>query len=81
VLVAVEPPTQPGQPLLGDVLAFGGFLRKCVFFHYQSEVPSADANAEAELATRLALARTRIFEGIELDPFADVAREAPPKGP
>jgi hypothetical protein len=78
VWVGLEPPASPGAPLVGHVLAFGGFLRKCVFFHYTSEVATADD--EAELATRLALARTRIFEGMSLDPFRAVPREDAPAG-
>ena len=78
VWVAIEPGA-PGKPLVGHVFAFGGFLRKCLFFHFSSEVPSA--NDEDVLSARLAVARTRVLDGITLDPFAEPPREKPGPSP
>jgi hypothetical protein len=78
-LVAVDPGVGPGQPLVGHVMAFGGFLRKCFVFDFSTEVDGA-AN-EAVLSSRLAYARARILGGLRLDSFDTVTREAPEKGP
>ena len=74
-LVAVDPGGGPGQPLVGHVMAFGGFLRKCYVFDFSTEVDSA-AN-EATLSSRLAYARARILGGLRLEAFDTVTREAP----
>jgi len=74
IWVAIEP-GNGGGPLVGHVFAFGGFLRKCLFFHYSSEVPSVDE--ESVLSSRLAVARTRIFGGLSLDPFGQATRNGP----
>jgi hypothetical protein len=71
-------PQGPDAPLLGHVMAFGGFLRKCYVFVYSSEV--ASPSAESVLAARLALARSRMLGGLELDPFDSVTRD-PEGGP
>jgi hypothetical protein len=71
--VAVAP-QGPDSPLRGHVMAFGGFLRKCYVFVYSTEVGSA--SAESVLAARLALARSRVLGGLELDPFDSVARDS-----
>jgi hypothetical protein len=75
--VALEP-RGPSGGLRGHVLAFGGFLRKCYVFVYSTEV--ASAADESALASRLALVRSRVLGGLELDPFDSVAR-APEGGP
>ena len=74
-VVAVVPGTAPDQPLVGHVIAFGGFLRKCFVFDFSTEVDGAAD--EPVLSARLAYARARILGGLELDPFAAVHREAP----
>jgi len=74
-VVAIEPGLGPSQPLVGHVMAFGGFLRKCFVFDYSTEVDGAAD--EPVLSTRLAYARARILGGLELDPFGTVSR-APP---
>ena len=76
VWVAIEPAGAPGGRMVGHVLAFGGFLRKCFFFHYETEVAS-DADEET-LSSRLAFARTRVLDGIVLEPFAAAPRETLP---
>lgn len=76
VWVALAPGTGPGDPLVGHVLAFGSYIHKCLVFHYASEV--ATDKDEPVLSGRLAVARTRILGGIEVIPFAEPSREAPP---
>jgi hypothetical protein len=76
VWVALEPGATPDAPLVGHVLAFGGFLRKCLVFHFSSAVDSA--RDEDVLSERLAVARTRILAKIALDPFDQApAHQAP----
>jgi len=75
VWVALEPVRGPAAPVVGHVMAFGGFLRKCFVFDYSTSVDSA---AEADvLSARLAFARARILSGMSLDPFLLPPREAP----
>ena len=75
IWVAVEPGSGPTSPLVGHVLAFGGFLRKCYVFHFSTEV--GGAADEPVLSARLAYARERILGGMQLDPFAAPPREKP----
>jgi hypothetical protein len=75
VWVAVEAGADPGQPLVGHVMAFGGFLRKCYVFDFATQVDAAAD--EAVLSSRLAYARARILGGLELDPFAAIRRQNP----
>lgn len=65
VWVALQP-GKPGGPVQGHVFLFGGFLRQCLFVHFATEVPSS--HDEDVLAARLALVRTRVLRGLELDP-------------
>jgi hypothetical protein len=75
IWVAIEPGTGPTSPVVGHVMAFGGFLRKCYFFDFSTEVDgAADASV---LSQRLAFARARILGGLQLDPFDAVPRQAP----
>ena len=74
-VVAVVPGAGPDQPLVGHVMAFGGFLRKCFVFDFSTEVDGAAD--EPVLSARLAYARARILGGLVLDPFAAVPRENP----
>jgi hypothetical protein len=74
-VVAIAPGSGPDRPLVGHVMAFGGFLRKCFVFDFSTEVDGAAD--EPVLASRLAYARARILGGLELDPFAAVPREMP----
>ena len=64
-VVAVVPGAGPDQPLVGHVMAFGGFLRKCFVFDFSTEV--AGLADEPALSSRLAFARTRILGGLELE--------------
>jgi hypothetical protein len=72
-VVAVAAGLGPDQPLVGHVMAFGGFLRKCLVFDFSTEVDGAAD--EPVLSSRLAFARARILGGLELDPFGTVPRE------
>jgi hypothetical protein len=78
VRVALETATSPQRPLVGHVMAFGGFLRKCYVFDFVTEVD--DAAQEPVLSARLAFARARILGGLELDSFGAVPRDAPAPG-
>jgi hypothetical protein len=71
--VAVAPGSGPDEALMGYVMAFGGFLRKCYVFVFSTEVERAAD--EPVLSSRLAFARARILRGLELDPFGSVSRE------
>jgi hypothetical protein len=75
IQVALAAGNGPGSPLVGHVMAFGGFLRKCFVFDFSTEVDGA--SDEPVLSARLAFARARILGGLELDPFAAIQRQAP----
>jgi hypothetical protein len=75
VWVAVRPGGGPEQSLVGYVLAFGGFLRKCFAFIFSTQVDSA--SDEPVLSSRLAFARARILGGLELDSFGAIPRDTP----
>ena len=56
VLVAVE----KGQSdLVGHVLSFSSFIRKCLWFHFETHTKLE--GSEEELSNRLALARTKVL--------------------
>jgi hypothetical protein len=74
-VVAIAPGTGPDRPLVGHVMAFGGFLRKCFVFDFSTEVDGAAD--EPVLSSRLAYARARILGGLAIDPFDAVPREMP----
>lgn len=65
VWVALDP-GKPGAPVRGHVFLFGAFLRQCLLVHLETEVPSS--NDEGVLASRLAVASSRIVKAIVLDP-------------
>jgi hypothetical protein len=75
IRVAIVAGAAPGSPLVGHVMAFGGFLRKCYIFDFSTEV--SGAADEPVLSSRLAFARARILGGLELDPFGVVTRTEP----
>ncbi len=72
IRVALAPGARPDSPIIGHVLAFGGFLRKCFVFDYSTEVDGA--SDEPVLSSRLAFARARILGELELDAFGVVHR-------
>lgn len=65
---------RPGEhgELVGDVLAFGAHVRKCLFFHVATIVRS-EKEADA-LSERLAAARLHILGDLKLDAIEDVPR-------
>jgi hypothetical protein len=73
VWVAVEPGGGPDRSLVGYVMAFGGFLRKCFAFVFSTQVDGA--SQEPVLSARLAFARARILGGLTLDAFDTVPRD------
>jgi hypothetical protein len=73
--VAVEPPSRPDGPITGHVLAFGAYVRKCLFVHLTTRVPTAAS--ENVLADRLVLGRVRVLGGIRLDELGAIPREKP----
>jgi hypothetical protein len=75
IRVALEAGKSADRPLVGHVMAFGGFLRKCFVFDFSTEVDGASNSAV--LSSRLAFARARILGGLELDPFGTISRDAP----
>ncbi|MDP9149219.1 MAG: hypothetical protein M3O36_04655 [Myxococcota bacterium] len=80
VWVAIQPGVGPDHSLVGHVMAFGGFLRKCYVFGYSTVVNGA--SEEPLLSSRLALARTRILGGLQLAlPSGVGAPRAVPAGP
>ena len=71
---------KPGGGVEGHVYLFGAFLRRCLLVHLTTAVPSA--KDEEVLASRLALATSRIVKAITLDPLrttdgAEVPRDKP----
>jgi hypothetical protein len=74
VEVTLEPGTGADRSLVGSVMAFGGFLRKCYAFVYSTQVD--DATDEAVLSSRLALVRTRVLGGLELEAILPAPRDA-----
>ncbi len=75
IWVALSPGDHPGAPLGGHVFAFGAFIRKCLLFHYASDVTSD--RDESILTARLAVARIEILAGIRIIPFDEPPRDRP----
>ena len=73
VWVAIQASKGESDPIVGHVLAFGAYVKRCLFVHWTTEVPSG--RDESILSQRLALARVRSVGGITLDNFQDVPRE------
>jgi hypothetical protein len=65
VWVALEAGRADGA-VQGHVFLFGAFLRRCLLVHLATGVPAKD---EAVLASRLAVASTRIVKAIAVDPL------------
>ncbi len=79
VWVALDPGKPDGR-VEGHVFLFGAFLRQCLLVHLSTTVPSS--KDENVLASRLAVAGTRIVKAITLDPprttdDASVPRDKP----
>ncbi len=69
--IAIEP---RAGAVIGHVIAIGGFVRRCIFFHFQTEVASGQ---EQLLSTRLALVRARVWQDIELGSINSIPKERP----
>ncbi len=74
VRVGVLPGSTPSDPVVGHVMAFGGFLRKCFVFDYSTEANGARKRMPSP--SRLATARARILGGLKIDPFGVVERQS-----
>ena len=75
VRVAIEARGGASGPLVGHVMAFGAYVRKCLFVHLTTSVTSeAD---EATLSQRLAMARVKLVAGITIDELDTVPRASP----
>ena len=59
-----------GREATGELVAFGAYVHKCLYFRFTTKAPLADADA---ISDRLAYVRLRVFGGLELDTF-DVPR-------
>ncbi|MDP9037039.1 MAG: hypothetical protein M3O50_19755 [Myxococcota bacterium] len=82
IWVAIQPGIGADESVVGHVMAFGGFLRKCYVFGYSTVVNGAAE--EPILSSRLALARTRILGGFQLALPTGGAGSVPrtaPRGP
>jgi hypothetical protein len=66
IWVAIDPGASEGS-LEGHVFLFGAFLRRCLLVHYTTRV--ASPKEESVLASRLAVASSRIVKGIAIDPL------------
>jgi hypothetical protein len=75
VWVALAPGKSDKDPIVGHVYAFGAYIHKCLYFHFSTEVPSA--RDESALSTRLALVRTRVLGGMNIDDFDEPPRAKP----
>lgn len=64
VWVAIEP-GRPGGGVVGHVYLFGSYIRRCLFVHVTTTVPSV--KEEETLATRLAVAKEKIVKSMTLD--------------
>ena len=60
---------------LDQLLAFGAYVRKCLFVHLTSSV--ASERDEATLSQRLAVARVKLVTGITIDELDTIPREKP----
>jgi hypothetical protein len=67
IWIALEPGASPGVPVTGHALLIGGFVHKCLFVHYVTDV--ASEKDEPTLTARLAVARLRILGGVRMEPF------------
>ena len=75
VRVAVEARGGADGPLVGHVMAFGAYVRKCLFVHLTTSVGSE--RDEAVLSQRLALARVKLVAAITIDELDTVPRAKP----
>ncbi len=67
IWIALEAGVAPGPTLTGHAFLFGAYIRKCLFVHYATSVPSG--KDEPTLTSRLATARLLILAGLRMEPF------------
>jgi hypothetical protein len=67
ITVAALPGAAPHRSTSGHVFLFGGYMKKCLFVHYETN--ERDGEDEAALSTRLAVARLQILGGIKMQVF------------
>ncbi len=72
VWVAIRSGKKDGE-LVGDVFVFGAHIRKCIFVHYATIVPS-DHDADT-LSDRLAAARLHIVHDLSVDEIEAIPRD------
>jgi hypothetical protein len=72
VKVEIEPRGSEGV-LVGHLFAFGAYVRRCLFVHMTTAVPSE--RDEETLSQRLAVARVKLLGGIRVDELEAVPRE------
>jgi hypothetical protein len=67
IVVDAVPSTVPHHVLAGHVFLFGGYMKKCLFVHYETLV--RDGEDATTLSDRLAVARLQILGGIRVEAF------------
>jgi hypothetical protein len=72
IWIALETGASSESPLIGHAFLFGAYVRKCLFVHYETSVPSQ--KDEPILTSRLATARLLVLGGIRMEPFDEPAR-------
>ncbi|APS00502.1 hypothetical protein [Pajaroellobacter abortibovis] len=77
--VIIKAGPQDSDPVRGYLFAFGGSIRKCLFFSYTSVAYSEDGAEELStmLANRLATARINLFDTLTLESLEDIPRLPP----
>lgn len=73
VWTAVQPGLTEEAPVTGFVFAFAGYLRKCLLFRYETQVPSG--RADGALSERLALVRSRMLPALQVEGIGTLPRE------
>jgi hypothetical protein len=69
VLSEVRP---AAKAVMGHVLAYASSIRKCLFFHFQTDAREGE---ETVMSSRLAVARVTVLGGLTMDVFGAVPRE------
>lgn len=72
IWIALEAGASSESPMTGHAFLFGAYVRKCLFVHYATSVPSG--RDEPLLTSRLATVRLLVLSGIRMEPFDEPAR-------
>ncbi len=70
IWVGVDRSGPNDRDVTGHMIAFGAFIHKCLYFHFETTAEVAHADV---ISDRLAFVRLRMFGGLTLDSF-DVPR-------